>query len=171
MVPGGEPFFLARGQDRSLPVVGTMCRAAEYLITWQATKGPARTMDYWLLKTTHIACVAITAVLFFGRGLLMLAESPLRNARVLRIAPHVNDTVLLASALWMAVRSHQYPFAEAWLTAKLLALITYIGLGMVALTYGRTRRTRMAAWVAAQLVLAYIIAVALTRSALPIPSH
>jgi uncharacterized membrane protein SirB2 len=128
-------------------------------------------MDYWMLKIIHISCVAITGALFLGRGLLMLAESPLRKASVLRIAPHINDTLLLASALWLAAKSNQYPFVDAWLTAKLLALVAYIGIGMIALSYGRTRRTRLAAWVVALLVLAYIVAAALTRSPLPIQLH
>jgi uncharacterized membrane protein SirB2 len=124
-------------------------------------------MDYLLLKTLHITCVAVTFTLFFGRGVLMLMASPLLKARVLRIAPHVNDTLLLGSAIWMAAVSRQYPFAEAWLTAKLLALMVYIGAGMIALSYGRTRRVRVAAWLFALLVFAYIVGVALTRSAAP----
>jgi uncharacterized membrane protein SirB2 len=124
-------------------------------------------MDYLLLKTLHVTCVAVTFTLFFGRGVLMFMDSPLLKARVLRIAPHVNDTLLLGSAIWMAAVSRQYPFAEAWLTAKLLALMVYIGAGMIALSYGRTRRVRVAAWLVALLVFAYIVGVALTRSAAP----
>jgi len=41
---------------------------------------------------------------------------------------------------------------HAWLTAKLVALVVYIGLGTVALKRGRTRRTRIAAWLVAQAV-------------------
>jgi len=128
-------------------------------------------MDYLLLKIIHVACVAVTLVLFFGRGVLMLLDSPLLHTRFLRIAPHANDTLLLGSALWMAVISRQYPFAEDWLTAKLLALIVYIGAGMIALSHGRTRRTRVTAWVFALLVFAYIVGVALTRSPLPFVSR
>jgi len=128
-------------------------------------------MDYLLLKTIHIACVAVTAVLFFGRGVLMLIDSPLLRTRFLRIAPHVIDTLLLGSALWMAVISRQYPFAESWLTAKLVALIVYICAGMIALSHGRTRRTRLTAWVFALLVFAYIVGVALTRNPAPFVSR
>ena len=55
-----------------------------------------------------------------------------------------------------------------WITAKLLALLLYIGLGMVALRFGRTQRVRVAAWVAALMVAAYIVSVALNKSALGI---
>jgi uncharacterized membrane protein SirB2 len=128
-------------------------------------------MDYTALKTIHVSCVAVSFALFFGRGVLMLADSPLRNARWLRIAPHVNDTLLLGSAIWMAVITRQYPFAENWLTAKLVALLVYIGVGMIALSHGRTKRTRAIAWAVSLLVFAYIVSVALSRNPLPFVSH
>jgi uncharacterized membrane protein SirB2 len=128
-------------------------------------------MDYLLLKIIHITCVAITFVLFCGRGMLMVVDSPLLKAPVLRIAPHVNDTLLLGSALWMAVISRQYPFAQGWLTAKLVALIVYICAGMIALSHGRTKRSRVTAWVFAMLVFAYIVSVALTRTPVPFVSR
>ena len=124
-------------------------------------------MDYLQLKTIHVTCVAVTFVLFLGRGMLMLADSPLLKARFLRIAPHLNDTLLLGSALWMMAISRHYPFAESWLTAKLAALIVYIGAGMIALSHGRTRGSRVTAWVFALLVFVYIVSVALTRSPVP----
>ena len=128
-------------------------------------------MDYLLLKTIHVACVAVTFALFFGRGVLMLADSPLLKARFLRVAPHVIDTLLLGSALWMAVISRHYPFAESWLTAKLVALIVYIGAGMIALSHGRTKRLRVTAWGFSLLVFAYIVGVALTHSPAPFVSR
>ncbi len=123
-------------------------------------------MDYALLKAVHLACVGATFALFFGRGVLMLADSPLLRTRLLRVAPHVIDTLLLASAIWMAVASRQYPFVEGWLTAKLIALLAYIGLGAIALSHGRTKRIRTIAWLLALAVFGYIVRVALTRSPL-----
>ena len=125
-------------------------------------------MDYALLKAVHVTCVGVTFALFFGRGLLMLADSPLLGNRLLGVGPLLYDTLLLASAIWMAVASRQYPFVEGWLTAKLVALIVYIGLGTVALSRGRTRRARAIAWLLALAVFAYIVSVALTRDPLPV---
>lgn len=45
-------------------------------------------------------------------------------------------------------------------------LAPIIGLGMAALRHGPTKGARIAAWVAAQAVFLYIVAVALTRKAL-----
>ncbi len=124
-------------------------------------------MDYALLKAVHVTCVGVTLALFFGRGLLMLADSPLLGTRLLRVAPHVVDTLLLASAIWMAVASRQYPFVEGWLTAKVIALLAYIGLGTIALSRGRTKRARAIAWLLALAVFGYIVGVALARDPLP----
>ena len=46
-------------------------------------------------------------------------------------------------------------------------LYVAIGLGTAALKHGKTRRARIAAWLAAQAVFFYIVAVALTRDPLP----
>jgi uncharacterized membrane protein SirB2 len=124
-------------------------------------------MDFAALKAIHIATVAISYALFFVRGIWMLTGSPLLERRWVRVVPHVNDTVLLAAAIWMTIILQQYPGTHGWLSAKVAGLIAYIGLGMVALRRGRTRRVRLAAWIAAQLVFAYIVAVALAHDPLP----
>lgn len=121
-------------------------------------------VDYAVLKQVHVACVALSWAGFFVRGLWMMRASPLLDARWVRVAPHVVDTVLLASAVALAALLHQYPFVHAWLTAKVIGLVLYIALGMVALRRGPTRRARIVAWVAAQLVLGYVVAVALTKN-------
>jgi uncharacterized membrane protein SirB2 len=122
---------------------------------------------YAAVKMLHVGCAALSIAGFAARGALMLADSPVLRARFVRIAPHVVDTVLLASAVWLAWHLGQIPFVHAWITAKLLALLLYIGLGMFALRRGRTKRQRAAAFVAALASAAYIVAVALTRDATP----
>ena len=87
--------------------------------------------------------------------------------RWVRVVPHVVDTVLLASAIALAVISGQYPLAHGWLTAKIAGLIAYIVLGSIALKRGRTLGIRITAFCSAVLVFAYIIAVATTKSAVP----
>jgi uncharacterized membrane protein SirB2 len=101
---------------------------------------------------------------FVVRGIWMMRDSPLLAAGWVRIAPHVNDTLLLATAIALAVMSSQYPLQQGWLTAKVVALVLYIALGMVALRPGRARALRIAAWIAAQVVFLYIVAVAVTRN-------
>lgn len=123
---------------------------------------------YELARSVHLGAVVLTALSFCLRGVWMLRGSALLHARWVRIFPHVVDTVLLASALYLAVGVYGYPApGQGWITAKLVALLVYIGLGTVALKRGRTRRVRAAAFAGAVAVFGYIVAVALSRSALP----
>jgi uncharacterized membrane protein SirB2 len=124
-------------------------------------------MSYLILKNLHVGAVAVSFGLFVLRGLWMLGAPHRLQARWVRIVPHVVDTVLLASAIALAMLTFQYPLAQPWLTAKVLALIIYILLGMVALRRGRTRGQRSVAWLSALAVFAYIVAVALTRDPTP----
>ncbi|MGE5338958.1 MAG: SirB2 family protein [Gemmatimonadota bacterium] len=119
---------------------------------------------YATLKAIHITCVVASGTGFFARGLLMLAGSPWLNARLVRVTPHIIDTLLLASAITMAVIAHLVPTQQPWLMAKIIGLIAYIVLGAIALRRGRTRTQRTLAFVAALATFAYIVGVALTRS-------
>jgi len=123
-------------------------------------------MLYLALKTVHAACAILSISGFALRGILMLADSRLLAARFARVAPHVVDTVLLASALWLSALIGQYPFVHGWLTAKVLALIAYIVLGTVALKRARGKAARAIAFALALGAAAYIVSVALTRDPL-----
>lgn len=123
-------------------------------------------ISYLAVKHIHVTCAALSISLFLLRGILMLRHSAALQQRWLKITPHVVDTLLLASALTMVAWSAQYPFIQSWLTAKVLALLAYIVLGMIALKRGKTAGIRLMAFIAALLVFAYIVAVAITRQAL-----
>ncbi|MBI3480925.1 MAG: SirB2 family protein [Nitrosomonadales bacterium] len=124
-------------------------------------------MTFQLLKTLHIVCVAGSYGLFFLRGVWSLTDSTIMLKRWVRIVPHVVDTLLLISAAGLAYMLGQYPFVDAWLTAKIIGLLLYIGLGFAALRKGLKNSTRLLAWLAAQATFAYIVLVAITRNPLP----
>ncbi len=121
---------------------------------------------YETLKWLHVAAVIASGAGFLARAALMLAGSPRLDARFVRVAPHVVDTVLLAAALAMAAMAHLSPLAHPWLAAKIAGLLAYIVLGAIALRYGRTLRARVAALAGAVLVFAYIVGTAMQRDPL-----
>jgi uncharacterized membrane protein SirB2 len=124
-------------------------------------------MDYQSLKHFHMGCAALSGTLFLLRGKWMLRASPMLQQKWVRIAPHIIDTLLLASAIGLAVWSHQYPGQQPWLTVKVVALLGYIVLGSVALKRGRTREQRLAAFAAALALFLYIGMVAVTKRPFP----
>ena len=119
---------------------------------------------YLLAKYLHVGCVVLSLAGFAARGGLMIAESPLLNARWVKVVPHLVDTLLLASAAWLSWTLGQYPFVHGWLTAKVIGLVLYIGFGMVALRRGRTKQIRAVFFILALLSAAYVVGVALTRN-------
>lgn len=126
-------------------------------------------MDFVSLKLVHVSAVAVSYALFVLRGIWMMRGSKLLHQRWIRFAPHVVDTVLLASAIALVVMLRQYPFVDNWLTAKVIGLLVYIGMGTIAIKRGRTRAVRITAWLGAQAVFFYIVAVAIARNPLPFP--
>lgn len=119
------------------------------------------------LKLIHVTCVVISIHFFFLRGIWMMFDSPLLQARWVKIVPHVIDATLLFSALALAWQIEQYPFVHGWLTAKVFGLIAYIILGTIALKRGKTRQIRVLAWTAALLVFSFIVWVAATHNPIP----
>lgn len=122
---------------------------------------------YAWLKYIHVITVIISVSLFFLRGIWVIMDSPRLQQRWVKVVPHVNDSILLISAVALTVVVAQYPFVQSWLTAKVMLLIVYIGLGMVAISRGKTRLVRTLAWVFALLVFGYIVLIALTKNSFP----
>ena len=123
-------------------------------------------MDYSNVKAIHQSAVALSFAGFFARGLGALGGAAWVRARPAKTLPHLVDSVLLLSALWLAWTLRLNPAGAPWLLAKIVGLVAYIGLGMVALKDGRPLALRAAAWLAALLVFGYIVSVALTKSPL-----
>ncbi|WP_087461095.1 SirB2 family protein [Oleiphilus messinensis] len=121
---------------------------------------------YLLIKQVHIICVIATLILFSFRGILMMLNSRLLHTRLIRVLPHIVDTVLLVSAILLTLQIHQYPFVNDWLTAKLIALLAYIAVGTFALKRGKTKSLRILLFFIALAIFFYILAVARTHSTL-----
>ena len=121
-----------------------------------------------MLKYLHLACVVLSGSGFILRGVWMILGSSMLTHRWVRVAPHIVDTALLASAIALAISTGQYPLTDAWLTAKVFGLIAYIVLGTIALKRGRTHAHRIVAFCGAILVFAYIVAVAISKSPVPL---
>lgn len=121
-------------------------------------------MDYLAVKTLHVTAVVISISLFVLCAVLQWQSRPWRQWWLLRLVRHSVDTVLLGAALWLVWRSGQYPFVQGWLTAKVLALLLYIALGLRALGKNTPQGQRLPYFAAALLSVSYIVGVALTRS-------
>lgn len=118
---------------------------------------------YGLIKHLHVSCVTASLLLFLLRGYWAIVDSPQRQQRWIKIVPHVIDTLLLGAGITLAILIQQYPFVDAWLTAKVLALIAYILFGALTLrATSQCKRTQ--AYLIAITLFAYIVGVAVTKN-------
>ena len=121
-----------------------------------------------ILKSLHILTVIISISGFFVRGLWVMSNSPWLQKRWVKITPHINDTILLITGITLAIQIQQYPFVHGWITAKVLALLAYIGLGMMTIRHGRSKQQRIITWILAMLVFVYMVMVARTKLIFPL---
>ena len=118
---------------------------------------------YPLLKHLHMTLALVSLLLFLYRWLLAIGGSPRLQQKWLKVLPHVNDTFLLLLGVLLAVTLQMSPGQQPWLMAKLIALVVYIGLGVMALKRP-ARGQKVLAGVAALVVFGYMVGAALTKS-------
>ena len=121
---------------------------------------------YGALKIVHV-----TSIVLSGTGLLLLYAlvrygAAVARRRAFRIVPHGVDTILLASAVAMAVLARINPLADdsRWLLAKIALLPLYVVAGAIALR--GDPRWRAPALLVAALTFAMIVGLALARPTL-----
>lgn len=121
---------------------------------------------YAAIRSLHIACVIASGSLFAVRGLLALAGLPLARHIAVRALSWTIDTTLLTAALILTTIIRQYPFVNDWLTAKVLLLVVYVGLGHVALRPALPASRR--AVLLAGAVAVFLMIVGIARTHLPL---
>lgn len=122
------------------------------------------TLDYASIKVVHQGMVALSLTGFFVRGAASLAGAGWVRTRTARTLPHVIDTMLLLSAVALAWMLRLAPGDAPWITAKIVGLVTYVALGVIALRPGRSLAIRTTAWLGALATAGWIVSVALTKN-------
>lgn len=124
-------------------------------------------MPYVAIKHAHMMFAIISITLFMLRAWLAVPSPARIKSKLLKILPHIIDTLLLAMGVWLAVLSKQIPFDNSpWLTAKVIGLVLYIVVGTIAIKRGKTRNQRLIATLASIAIFAYIYGAAVSKSPL-----
>ncbi|CAD5366789.1 Regulator SirB [Rubrivivax sp. A210] len=118
---------------------------------------------YWHLKLAHIGLVLASGGLFALRGALVLTGRGWAMGRPWRMLSYGIDTLLLTAGLTLWAVLSLNPISSAWLGAKLLLLVLYIVLGLMALKRARTPATRRASYAGALMVYMIMASVALAQ--------
>jgi uncharacterized membrane protein SirB2 len=115
---------------------------------------------YFALKNAHIVFIVVSILLFNYRFLLKRLNKSIPKS--IKIIPHINDTFLLVSGISMAYIVGFNPLEQPWLMAKIIALVLYIGLGMVALK--KSGLQSLIGYLLATLMLVFMIFTAIYKT-------
>ena len=88
-------------------------------------------MQYLIVKYSHQIFVTITILVFNIRFFLLWKNPEKPLASFWKALPHLNDTMLLFTGLWLMKITHFSPLNAPWLGTKILLLLAYIALGMI----------------------------------------
>jgi len=117
-----------------------------------------------MIKSIHITTVAISILLFISRGVWIYILKKQLMAKWIKILPHVNDTILLLTGITLAIQIQQYPFIHHWLTVKIICLLAYIMLGMIAMRWSTNKTKGFIAWLSAIAIFTFMLSVAITKN-------
>lgn len=120
-------------------------------------------MPYFAIKHLHVTAAALSILFFVLRSYWSVSGSALLQRRVVKILPHVIDTVLLVCGVTLAAMIGPN---QPWILVKIIALIAYIGAGTIAIKRGKTPGSRGFAAIVAVAIFFYIVGVALAHNPL-----
>jgi uncharacterized membrane protein SirB2 len=118
-------------------------------------------LEYYLeIRTLHITAALLSGGLFFIRGVGLLLQQSWPKIPVLRYATYAVDSILLLAAFMLMGVLHIYPVSQPWLTVKVICVVIYIALGIMAFRTHCPRGRRFFLWLAALVVYGFIVSVA-----------
>ncbi|MBV6305884.1 SirB2 family protein [Candidimonas humi] len=115
-------------------------------------------MTYLAIRHLHVTAAALSIIFFVLRAYWSVTGSARLRLPVVKILPHIIDTVLLVCGIALTVMLGSL---QSWIVAKLIALVLYIGIGTIAIKRGKTAGTRGLAALVAIAIFFYIVGVAL----------
>jgi uncharacterized membrane protein SirB2 len=128
-------------------------------------------LNYLLLKQIHMSLALLSIAGFIVRWCWRMMQSRLALTKMARIMPHVVDTLFLGTAIMLSTMIADQVLSTAWFSAKIIGLVLYILLGMIAMHAAPSVRRSLPAFIAAVLVFAWIVSVARTKMPLGLLQH
>jgi uncharacterized membrane protein SirB2 len=119
-----------------------------------------------MFKHIHMTLALISISLFTLRFIWLLANSAKLQAKWVKIAPHIVDTLLLTLGIIMAVQYSINPIEQLWLGEKILAIFAYIFTGYYTLKLARNKTMRIIGYLGTMGWMMLIIRLAMTRESI-----
>ena len=121
---------------------------------------------YPQIKQFHIFIAMLSGTLFALRGAFVLAGARWPQALPVKWLSYAVDTSLLTAALMLLTILPWAMFANGWLLVKIVLIVAYVVLGVMAMRPQRNRRSRAIYYVLALLTFVAIYVTARTHNPL-----
>jgi uncharacterized membrane protein SirB2 len=112
----------------------------------------------------HVTAVVISLALFSFRFALTLKGSRVLQQKWLKILPHLVDTILLLTAIWLLTLSSIIE-VDGWVASKVMGVVLYIVSGFYTLKWAKTNRSRLIGFASAVVWITLTATVAFTNQA------
>jgi uncharacterized membrane protein SirB2 len=116
-----------------------------------------------MIKIFHLIFILLSISSFVGRVYLAEKNPDMLEQKWIKIGPHVVNSLLLLTGFALVFQGSWLSAEYGWIVAKLIALVAYVGLGIVAIKSQGDLRWK--AFAGALACFVYIAAVAVTKSA------
>ncbi len=115
---------------------------------------------YPQIKSIHVSLVLMSVALFAVRAGFALAGMRWPRHAIVRWTAYTVDTMLVTSAAMLLTVLPGALFANGWLTVKMLLLLVYIVLGVMAMRERKGIAMRAICYVAALATIAFMYGIA-----------
>jgi len=120
-------------------------------------------MNYIAIKHLHMTAAILSIVFFMIRAYWSVTGSALLGRRIVKIVPHIVDTVLLVCGITLSILLGAAGM-QPWVLTKIVLVVVYIGVGTIAIKRGKTAKTRGTAALIAIAIFFYIVGVAINKT-------
>ncbi|MGZ4956466.1 MAG: SirB2 family protein [Methylobacter sp.] len=116
-----------------------------------------------MIKSFHMIFILLSISSFVGRVYLAEKRPEMLEQKWIKIGPHIINSLLLITGFTLVFQGSWLSGEYGWIVAKLIALLGYIGLGIVAIKSQGDLRWK--AFAGAIVCFIYIGIVAVTKNA------
>jgi uncharacterized membrane protein SirB2 len=86
-----------------------------------------------MIKILHLTFILLSISSFVGRVYLAEKRPEMLEQKWIKVGPHIVNTLLLITGLMLIFQGQWLSGEFGWIVAKIIALLGYIGLGMIAI--------------------------------------
>jgi uncharacterized membrane protein SirB2 len=119
---------------------------------------------YMMFKHLHLTALGLSVVMLTLQFIGHTFDMKFKDAKWLKIVPHIVYTILLGSAIGLCIVLNQYPFVDAWVTSKLIGLVLYVLMATLIVKWARNNAMRVVGYIGALTWLLITMQVAFSKT-------